>query len=146
MKRIMALAAAVLLLANCHASDGFVSADKLPKAAKEFMYKHYPAAEIISVQSDNFMDDYEVILKDGTNIEFSYRGAMKDVEAPRGGTLPASVVGLLPQPAQSYLKTNYADKPVRGINKDDGRWQVELNGLKAEVVFDKKGGYLGLDD
>ena len=146
MKKMISLALAVLLLGGCLASDRFVSADKLPKAAKEFLAKHYSGIEIVSVQADSFIDDHEVILKDGTNIEFNFRGAMRDVEAPRGATLPASVAALLPAPAQSYLEANYAGKPVRSISIDDGRWKVELAGMKAEVIFDRKGGYLGLDD
>ncbi|ECR5254296.1 hypothetical protein F1K64_09650, partial [Campylobacter jejuni] len=60
------------------AKDMVVPASELPNNAKEFISKNFKTAQIGLVKKD--IDSYDVILNDGTEIDFMINGEWKEVD------------------------------------------------------------------
>ena len=85
--------------------------------------------------------DYEVVLNDGTQIDFSSSGEWQEV-AVRNGSVPAE---LIPEGVTRYLSQHYPDMEVRRVDRDRRTFEVELsNGL--ELTFDKHCRLIDIDD
>lgn len=142
----MILLAAVVIPALALAGDKLISPDKLPEAAHTFIAKHYPGQEIVSVARETIFDDYEVLLKNGTELEFSSKGAMDKVEAKRGETLPHSLIATLPAAIPAYVAKNYPKAGICAVSIERKRIEVRVTAAGRELIFDAKGQYLGADD
>lgn len=142
MKRIVILLAAIpmLFLQSCD-TERFIGIADLPEKAATFIQNNFPSAEVISVVKD--YDDlsytYDVVLSDGTMIEFKRSGEWKDVDA-RTSKVPDAIV---PVDILNYVQTNYEGNYIVDISRDI-RYDVELDN-KRELVFALTGTYLGVD-
>lgn len=142
MKKIVLLIGvlAALSLQSCD-GEKFIGVTDLPEKAATFIQNNFPSAEVISVVKD--YDDltytYDVVLSDGTKIEFKRSGEWKDVEA-RTSKVPDSIV---PAKILTYVQTNYEGNYIVDISRDI-RYDVELDN-KRELVFNLSGDYLGVD-
>ena len=142
MKKIVILigALAALSLQSCD-GERFVGFADLPEMAATFIQTNFPSAEVISVVKD--YDDlsytYDVVLSDGTVIEFKRSGEWKDVDA-RTSKVPDAIV---PADILNYVQTNYEGNYIVEISRDI-RYDVELDN-KRELVFALTGTYLGID-
>lgn len=142
MKRIVILLAAIpmLFLQSCD-TERFIGIADLPEKAATFIQTNFPSAEVISVVKD--YDDlsytYDVVLSDGTMIEFKRSGEWKDVDA-RTSKVPDAIV---PADILNYVQTNYEGNYIVDISRDI-RYDVELDN-KRELVFALTGTYLGVD-
>lgn len=144
MNKIITLFAVIAIsLSAANGCKSIVSADALPEGAQTFLSVNFPGAKVSYVQKD--CNEYEVILADGTEIEFNSKGEWKSVDAHRG-SVPASVLATLPPTILSYLTTSFENIPVEKVEK--GRcpaYKVELmNDLELE--FDSKGNCKKIDD
>lgn len=99
----------------------------------------------ILIQQVKEFNEYEVVLADGTEIEFNGKGEWKTVDVNHG-IVPAGVIASLPAPITAYLSTSFANVPVEKVRK--GFWpayKVELvNDLELE--FNSKGMCTNIDD
>ncbi|MBO7188386.1 MAG: PepSY-like domain-containing protein [Tidjanibacter sp.] len=142
MKRIVILLAAIpmLFLQSCD-TERFIGIADLPEKAATFIQNNFPSADVISVVKD--YDDlsytYDVVLSDGTMIEFKRSGEWKDVDA-RTSKVPDAIV---PADILNYVQTNYEGNYIVDISRDI-RYDVELDN-KRELVFALTGTYLGVD-
>lgn len=142
MKKIVILigALAALSLQSCD-GERFIGFADLPERAATFIQTNFPSAEVISVVKD--YDDlsytYDVVLSDGTLIEFKRSGEWKDVDA-RTSKVPDAIV---PADILNYVQTNYEGNYIVDISRDI-RYDVELDN-KRELVFALTGTYLGID-
>ena len=142
MKRIVILLAAIpmLFLQSCD-TERFIGIADLPEKAATFIQNNFPSADVISVVKD--YDDlsytYDVVLSDGTRIEFKRSGEWKDVDA-RTSKVPDAIV---PADILNYVQTNYEGNYIVDISRDI-RYDVELDN-KRELVFALTGTYLGVD-
>lgn len=142
MKRILFLIStlAILSLQSCD-TEKFIGIADLPDKAATFIQTNFPSAEVVSVVKD--YDDltytYDVVLSDGTTIEFKRSGEWKDIDA-RTSMVPHSVI---PEKILTYVQTNYEGNYIVGISRES-RYDVELDN-HLELVFTLAGGYLGID-
>ena len=142
MKRIVIFLAAIpmLFLQSCD-TERFIGIADLPEKAATFIQNNFPSADVISVVKD--YDDlsytYDVVLSDGTMIEFKRSGEWKDVDA-RTSKVPDAIV---PADILNYVQTNYEGNYIVDISRDI-RYDVELDN-KRELVFALTGTYLGVD-
>ena len=84
--------------------------------------------------------EYDVVLRDGTEIEFDNDGNWTSVETIGG--VPSSF--LLPSIKQ-FVKKNYKNQKVVKVSVDRKEYEVELqNGI--ELKFDRAGNFLRVDD
>ena len=83
---------------------------------------------------------YEVVLQNGTKIEFDKKGNVTEVECKQGA-VPAA---LIPQAISTYLQTNQAGQTVRKIEFNKNEYEVELsNGL--DITFNKRFQVIDID-
>ncbi|EIA3689250.1 PepSY-like domain-containing protein, partial [Campylobacter jejuni] len=127
---LLALLGTTVLLAK----DMVVPASELPNNAKEFISKNFKTAQIGLVKKD--IDSYDVILNDGTEIDFMINGEWKEVD----GKYKALPYTILP----NVMKKVSATQPNAQILEVD----KEINGYKfkfnnnMEVYTDMQGNIL----
>ncbi|MBX0367747.1 PepSY-like domain-containing protein [Campylobacter jejuni] len=128
---LLALLGATVLLAK----DMVVPASELPNNAKEFISKNFKTAQIGLVKKD--IDSYDVILNDGTEIDFMINGDWKEVDG-KYKALPRTIL-------PSVMKKVSATQPNAQILEID----KEINGYKfkfnnnMKVYTDMQGNVLG---
>ncbi len=134
------------MFANLDFPTKLVPADKLPAPAQQFLKAHFASQEVISVEQDRVLGNFEALLKDGTQVDFAKSGSLMSADAPKGKTLPKSITGAMPDPVAAYLAKNYPGAGLTEITFEKKRWEVKVENVKYELLFDKQGNYLGADD
>ena len=125
------------------ADDKPLTREQLPLTAREFLDKYFAGINpsLIMRDDDVMYKDYEVVLNDGTQIDFSSSGEWQEVSV-RNGSVPAE---LIPEGVTRYLSQHYPDMDVRRVDRDRRTFEVELsNGL--ELTFDKHCRLIDIDD
>lgn len=139
MKKIIAILMGVFMLGAFASCDRMISPDKLPAQAKQFVAANFNGVNVLSVQRDGL--GYDVILHDGTSLEFRHNGQWTKVDC---GLNPLPV-GVLPANIAQYVSANFPANYATKINYDDRRYEVDMNN-NLELRFDKNGNYIGIDD
>lgn len=121
--------------------DKPISADKLPTKAKTFLSTYFPNIDIISVIKEED-GDYDVHLADLTEVEFKSNGAWKKVDC-EGRPVPT---GYFPDKIVTYVTSNYPVDYIEDIQFEHNRYDVGLAFSDFDLLFDKNGEYIGLDD
>lgn len=139
MKKIFVILVSIVAMSAFVSCDRVISADKLPNQAKQFIAANFNGAEVLSVRKDGLK--YDVILFDGTEIEFKGNGQWKEVDC---GLNPLPDGILLPTTAQ-YLATKFPMNFATHVKYEHKRYEVELDN-DLDLLFDKSGGFMGADD
>lgn len=137
------LLVAVLGFATWSCSDDdnneSLAVNMLPDQAKDFVAKYFPSTAIVAAKTDG--NEYDVLLSDGTKIDFDKTGEWTDVDAPRGVTLPS---GFYPEAIDTYVAANYEGNGINEISKETGGYDVELvSGI--DLKFDSNGQFVTVD-
>lgn len=145
MKRLGILLALFMSLSAAFAGNDKVTKDirVLPMGSRNFLSAHFANVPVAHIKIDKEMmrvDNYDVTLKDGTEIEFSNRGTWKEIERKRKA-VPARII---PIPIRKYVKRNYPTAKIVAISKDRRNYEVELDN-KTEIKFDLKGNFIKID-
>ena len=134
--------ALVLLMTSC--SDRPVAPAELPAPITAFIQQNFPNQAITFAQKDLEITgwQYDVVLADGTQIEFDTDQMWDKIQCPMTNPVPAV---LIPAPIMSYLQGNFPGVMVLKIDKDGSGYEVELaNGL--ELKFNQQGALMEMDD
>lgn len=160
MRKIAMIAAVlVLVLAAASARDKIVSADQLPKPAKDFIATNFSGKTVQYVEHE--FNEYEVYLSDraetrtkdngkwegrsGASVsasaaaEITFKGNGEWEKIKSYGGIPA---GVLPEAVASYVRNNFADAKIVEAERDWDGIELKLSN-RMEVFFDKNGKYLG---
>ena len=121
--------------------DKPVSEDKLPAKAKTFLSTYFPNIDITSVIKEED-GEYDVHLADLTEVEFKSNGEWKKVDCEKK-PVPT---GFFPNSIVTYVNTNYPDDYIEDIQFEHNRYDVGLSFSDFDLLFDKNGNYIGLDD
>lgn len=144
MKKIIVLLAAIFAFAVVSkADDRPVTYEQLPSAAKTFIKKHFPKANLIyaTVDDDLIRPDYEVRLDNGFEIQFENDGSLDKIET-RTGDVPEV---LIPDKIKEYVKKNYKDVTYKEYEVGTRSYEVKLsNGL--ELKFNSSFVLIEIDD
>lgn len=123
----------------CGDDDKMISENELPAASKSFVSTYFPTARVVTVEKDR--NEYEIILSDGTKIDFNKSGEWTDVDAPMGKVVPT---GFYPAPIDTYVSTNFTGIGINEISKDRRGYDVELvNGI--DLLFNEQGNFISYD-
>lgn len=134
--------ALVLLMTSC--SDRPVAPAQLPGAITAFIQQNFPNQAITFAQKDLEITgwQYDVVLADGTQIEFDTDQMWDKIQCPMTNPVPAV---LIPAPIISYLRGNFPGVMIQKIDKDSFGYEVALaNGL--ELKFNQQGALMEMDD
>lgn len=119
-----------------------ITAAELPKGANEFLEQHFKGIAVTKTKKDAEHGEkgYEVILADGTEVEFWKDGKYREVDG-KGKPIPTA---FLDPKIVEYVKKNYPDRQITHIDYGHNDVDVDLTG-KIDLEFDKNGNFLKAD-
>lgn len=137
MKKILFALAAIFTLGISNVSadnDKLINKNELPVKTQQFLDNNFANVKITyaKLERDLFERSYEVVLADGTKLEFTYQGDWKDVDC-RYEEVPAAIV---PQPIKEYVSSNYPNEKILKIERDRGYYELKLSN-RYELTFNK---------
>lgn len=115
----------------------------LPVNAKSLLSRHF-GSKVNHVKIDKNLlgkvDEYEVILQNGTEVDFEADGTLREVDAGKNA-VPS---GLLLQPIKDYVKKNCGNKKIVQLEIKKDSYKIELVDGR-ELKFDRAGKFLSVD-
>lgn len=123
--------------------DSIITADRLPDAARSFINEYFDENTISYIKKDRGLANisYEVVLQDGTEIEFDKSGNWDSIDCKRNA-VPA---GLVPDAISEYVQVNFPGQLIVKIDREAFGYEIELSS-DLELKFDKNGKMLEIDD
>ncbi len=123
--------------------DRPVRFEDLPAAAQKLIGDHFPGVKVTLATIDReFLNTtWDVILADGTRIEFDSRGEWTEIECRTGG-IPT---GILPPAIAAFLSERHPGARVREIDRDRDGYELNLDNHR-ELTFDPRGNFRRYDD
>lgn len=116
----------------------------LPQTAQKFIKSNFKSdISFIKVEKTlGYTTDYEVVLVDGTEIDFDRDGVWDKVEMPVSKAVPSTIV---PKAIAQYVGKNFSGQKIVSIDKESRSYEIELqSGL--DLVFDRAGNFKRIDD
>ncbi len=132
-KLFVSLVMAVVLPLTACVNDRPIGFDELPADAKNFITQHFADVKVslVTIDRDAFETTYDVVLADGSSMEFDGKGRWKDVDCGRNA-LPA---GIVPEAITQHVAANYPDYFVYDISRDRHDWGLSLREVpQAETL------------
>lgn len=140
MKRILRiLMIAICCMVSCNmvanaGNDKPISVNALPAKAQTLLSQHFNGQKVMlaTIESGVVSRSYDVVLQNGTKLEFDKKGNLTEVDCKQG-KVPAK---LIPQAIRNYLMENYPAQAVKKLEMNKNEYEVELaNGL--DLTFNK---------
>ena len=137
MIRVLMIVICCMMSCNMAANAGNgkpISVNALPAKAQTLLNNHFNGQKVMlaTIESGVGSRSYDVVLQNGTKLEFDKKGNLKEIDCKQG-IVPAL---LIPQAIKNYLKDNYAGQSVKKIEINKNEYEVELtNGL--DLTFNK---------
>ena len=124
-------------------NDKVISKNQLPAQAQSFLNENFAGSGIsyAKLETDFFERSYEVMLSDGTKLEFTSKGNWKEVDC-RYGEVPEAII---PAPVKKYISDNYKGSKVLKIERDSRGYDVKLSN-RLELKFNKDFEIVDIDD
>lgn len=145
MKRVISTVAVLLFTLGvaCAKADQPIKAEELPVAAQTFIKTYFSGSKISFAKLDDefLYKEYEVMLTDGTKLEFNGDGEWENVDC-KYGAVPS---GIVPARIAEYIKKNYPDAKILKIDRDRRDYEVALSN-HLELTFDLKFNLVDIDD
>ena len=145
MKKLGLIISAMFLTLGvaCADVDRPISVNELPQKAQKFLKEHFSNREVSFAKEDPELlhKEYEVVLTDGTKIEFMAGGEWKSVDC-RYGSVPAAIV---PKQIADYVAKHYPDVKIIKIDRDRRDYEVSLSN-RLELTFDMQFNLVDIDD
>lgn len=146
MKRLSSILAILSLsVAIACADNNKITKDTgvLPATSRQFISEHFGDIAVSHIQIEKNLvltDSYDVILTDGTNVEFNRKGEWKEVNR-HNLPVPGAII---PETIQNYVRQNYPLAMIVAVDKDFREYEIDLdNGI--ELKFDLQGNLVDLD-
>lgn len=144
LKTLLLALLAFVFITSC--SDDDKTTDNpsvLPTAAKTLVSTYFPNVEIRSIEIEKDSKGYDVLLADGTEIDFDRQGNLEEVDCSRSTRRVPD--GLILPAILDYVNQQY---PGQSIVKYDVKqpygYEAELqNGL--DLIFSRDGVFQGID-
>jgi Putative beta-lactamase-inhibitor-like, PepSY-like len=139
MKTKNILAVLLLVVALSATAQKKIKPSELPQGATAFLDKHFKGIPIEKAKKDAEHGEkgYEVILKDGTEIEFWKDGAWREVDG-KGKPIPTAYISAV---IVEYVDKNYPNEKITHIDYGHKDVDVDLTN-KIDLEFDKSGRFL----
>ena len=141
-KMLMFLFSLVAVSAMASCDEKLTIYEDLPQSVKSFITTYFPDATVThSYQDDDLINpDYEVILSNGTQLEFSKSGDLKKVSSRSG--IPTAFI---PESILNYVEHHYPGVGYTEYEVGKRTYEVSLtNGL--ELKFNSNFAIVEIDD
>ncbi len=142
MKAQIIIVVLLLFTAMTATAQKRISVADLPPGANEFIAKHFPNAIVTIAKKDweHGEKGFEVILSDGTEVEFWKDGKWREIDG-RGKPIPTAFI----EPSiLEYVTKNYPNNKITHIDYGHKDVDVDLTG-KIDLEFTKDGQFLKAD-
>lgn len=119
-----------------------IQVNELPTKAQTVLTTHFSGQKVTlaTLESEIIDKSYNVVLQNGTKLEFDRKGNLTEVDCKQG-TVPAK---LIPQPIKSYVQANYSGQNIKKMEIDKNEHEIELsNGL--DITFNKRFKVIDID-
>lgn len=139
---MMVMVCSVVLFSTtaCADKNKPIQVNELPAKAQTVLTTHFSGQKVALTIKENGFDGYDVVLQNGTKLEFDRKGNLTEVDCKQG-TVPAK---LIPQPIKSYVQANYSGQNIKKMEIDKNEHEVELsNGL--DITFNKRFQVIDID-
>ena len=143
-KILLTVVVAFLSIGFAYAYDDVpITVEQLPQKAQQFLKSYFPQVGVsfAKKESDIIGNEYDVVLTDGSKMEFTSKGEWKSVEC-KGGAVPADIV---PKQITQYVAKNYPDTKILKIDRDYREYEVYLSN-RLELTFNKDFKLVDIDD
>lgn len=140
---VFAFLGMLLALSACAGTDVIIPFNQLPSAAQQFVNDFFSAETVsfVKAEREGAFTDYEVILANGSQIEFDHNGNLEQVDCNR----TAVPDGIVPGQIVSAVKAQFPNNFIVKYSVDRRDYEVELNnGL--ELKFNKAFKLIEIDD
>jgi hypothetical protein len=146
MKKLIILTLAIFSLGiiTATADNGrIIAKENLPQKSQQFIKQYFGDIKVTYAKEErDFIEkSYEVMLADGTKLEFTRSGEWKEVDCRRS-SVPTPVI---PATIMKYVKDNYPDVKVLLIERDRNDYELKLSN-RLELTFDSKFNIIDIDD
>ena len=138
MKKLLILTLLLIVSSTFACNARPITFNNLPQKAQQFINTHFKNVEMFSAKYDD--GEYEVILKNGTKIEFTRQGEWKDVDC-QTSEVPSTIV---PAAIRNYVKTQFPNNFIVKIELNHNGYDIELDN-DFDLKFDKTGNFLYAD-
>ena len=147
MKRIGIILIGLALMTNMACADNDKvtnNINELPQVSRTFLSNYFNGNKVshIKIDKDLFLiDSYDVILTDGTSVEFNRDGEWKEVKSFQQN-IPDT---LIPAEIKQYVNQNYPSQKIMAVERGKRKVSIDLaNGLELE--FDLNGNLIDIDN
>ena len=115
----------------------------LPVQAKEIIKKNFKANVHHIEIEEKFMrgKEYEVVLNDGTQIDFDDKGNWTSVDCGNNSVPDYFILKTI----KNYVSKNYSGKKIVEVEKKSDKYEIQLSN-DIELEFDRAGNFLRIDD
>jgi hypothetical protein len=144
MKKIMTMLVVLTFsITACADRHQMIGVSDLPAQAQAFIQKHFNISDIAYIERDRdaIYYEYNVYLKNATEIDFDHQGNFQSIDCKRT-SVPE---GIVPESIISFISSHYPNLFVVEYIIDYRHQTVELNN-EIELIFDRKGHFLRMDD
>lgn len=116
-------------------TDKAIRFQELPAKSQKFIHTYFAQNDIVYAKVERTLTSksYEVVLKDGTNIDFDKKGEWTEVDM-QTRSVPNSIV---PSQIATYINETYPTAIIEKISRNRRHYEVELSN-RIEVKFDAK--------
>ncbi len=131
----------VVAALNVSAQDKEITVAELPVGAQTFLSKNFADNAVVraEVDQDFTKKTYEVVLTDGTEVEFDQKGEWREIDAKTQAVPNAFIL----KEISNYVNTNYSNEKIIKISRERDI-EVELgNGIELE--FSNTGQFKRID-
>lgn len=144
MKKILFILVSITLsLTACADNDQLVGYDEFPVVAQTFIRKYFNPSDVsyIEREREGMHLEYNVFLKDATEIDFDHQGNLQSIDCRRN----AVPEGIVPELITSFVSLHHPDQIIVEYAIGYRFLTVEIsNGL--DLVFDLEGHFVRVDD
>jgi hypothetical protein len=147
MKRIGIILIGLALMTNLACADNDKvtnNINELPQVSRTFLNNYFNGNKVshIKIDKDLFLiDSYDVILTDGTSVEFNRDGEWKEVKSFQQNIPDTLILAEIRQ----YVSQNYPGQKIMTVERGKRKVSVDLaNGLELE--FDLNGNLIDIDN
>lgn len=116
----------------------------LPAAAQTMLSKYFGGEKVnhIKIDKPTFgSTEYDVVLNDGTEVEFDSKGNWKEIDCGMKAVPDALVL----KPIREYVKSTFKGQKIVNIEKKSNKYDIELQD-GTDLEFDRSGRFLRIDD
>lgn len=110
-----------------------IQLNQLPVEAQKLLKQHFSKQKVaLAKQETGILEkSFDVILTDGTKIEFDRDGVWTEISCKQQTTVP---VALVPIQVSDYISQHYPEAQVKKIERERKRCEVELTN-RVEITF-----------